>query len=220
MREVPMLRRRSASLAALAMLLACACADDEPTRPDRPLYLPPTSPENVLQNLATAHRRMDIDAYDAQFHEQFRFLVSPYDDIGVEYFDRVEDHYSTENMFNNIDDVEIALANTGSVPSEDPDPEYSAATGHMQIFVPSAFLMIQTREMQGGEPIFLQVPGHPHLFVFRPDSTADPVTWSIVLWVDQNTGLGAWNPSGSFLLGEGDAQTEDTSWSTIKNLYR
>jgi hypothetical protein len=74
--------------------------------------------------------------------------------------------------------------------------------------------------MQGGEPIFLQVPGHPHLFVFRPDSTADPVTWSIVLWVDQNTGLGAWNPSGSFLLGEGDAQTEDTSWSTIKNLYR
>jgi hypothetical protein len=45
--------------------------------------------------------------------------------------------------------------------------------------------------MEGGEPVFLQVPGHPHLFIFRPDSTgypANPVTWSIVVWQDQNTG--------------------------------
>jgi hypothetical protein len=216
-----MLRGGLGFLAALATLLASACSDDEPTKPDRPpIYLPRTSPENVLENLATAHRRMDINGYDAQFHEQFRFLVSPYDDIGVEYFDRIQDHESTERMFDNIDDVEIALANTGSVPSESADPEYSAATGHRQISVPSAFLQIQTREMQGGEPVFLMVPGHPHRFIFRPDSTANPATWTIVLWEDQNTGFQARDASVTFLIGEADAQTEDTTWSTIKNLYR
>jgi hypothetical protein len=145
----------------------------------------------VLKNLEAAHLLRDINGYDAQFHEQFRFLVSPFDDIGVTEFTKIEDHLSTEHMFNNIDNVEIALANPGSVPSDSADPEYSAASGHRQIFVSSAFLMIQTREMQGGEPVFLQVPGHPHMFIFRPDSTANPVTWSIVLWADQNTGSSA-----------------------------
>jgi hypothetical protein len=123
-------------------------------------------------------------------------------------------------MFSNVDDIEIALGNTGSVPSDTADPEYSAATGHRQISVRSAFLMIQTREMQGGEPIFLQVPGHPHLFVFRPDSTADPVTWSIVLWQDQYTGTAGRDVSATSLPGKGRAQVQETSWSSVKALFR
>jgi hypothetical protein len=215
-----MLRRGLTPLAALALLLASACSDDEPTRPHRPIYLQPTSPENVLKNLETAHRRLDINGYDAQFHEQFRFLVSPYDDIGVTEFTKIEDHLSTEHMFSSADDVEIALANTGSVPSDTADPEYSAASGHRQIFVSSAFLMIQTREMQGGEPVFLQVPGHPHTFIFRPDSTADPVTWSIVLWADQNTGEAVRDASANFVPREADTQVQGTSWSSVKALFQ
>jgi hypothetical protein len=93
-------------------------------------------------------------------------------------------------MLDGVDNIEVALANDGATPSEYPEVEYGAETGHRQILVPSAFLKIQTRRMQGGEPVFLQAPGRPHLLVFRPDSTgypADPVTWSIVVWQDQNT---------------------------------
>ncbi|MFH1743214.1 MAG: hypothetical protein ABIH23_29765 [bacterium] len=64
-------------------LCLLSCGDDGTTKPADQIYLPRTTPENVLENLITATERRDFVAYRDQFDPAFQFHYRPWD-IGTE----------------------------------------------------------------------------------------------------------------------------------------
>ena len=163
------------------------------------------TPGNVLSNLELAYRLRDIDAYRDQMDDTYVFQPNPDDpEVDFEQLNAQQDQESTENMFNQVDKIEIRLTYPASEPSD--RAEYPAEEGYRQILVSSVNLDITTREIIDGEPLILQVAGDPATFIFVPDSTKSPVTWKIR--IQQEIGIG-W-----------DLLVQETTWSRLKDHYR
>lgn len=152
-------------------------APPQPPPPPRTV-LPPTSPENVLNNLAFAHENRSWDEYVDALSPEFLFVPSDADQQeGIEPFDYDEDIQSTENMFNNVDSIELQLTHQASVPSD--RLEYPAEDGYRMILVSRVNMLVQTRTITDGEVLYLQIGGDPATFIFEPDLTQTPVEYRI-----------------------------------------
>lgn len=167
-------------------LVGCGLFSPDPAPPEEAppprQLLDPISPENVLNNLAFAYENRDYDAYVDALDEGFRFVPSINDTIDE--FDRDEDLRSTENMFNNVDDVSLRLIHQAAVPSD--RQEFPAEDGYRMILVSNVNLRVDTRDFSQGSRLILVVTGDPATFIFKPDTTTTPVEYRIALQQDDS----------------------------------
>jgi hypothetical protein len=165
------------------------------------------SPEAALDSLQSSYRRMDIDAYDAVIDDDLVFIPSEYDVLGFLQLNQFEDHLSTENMFDHANLIDIELSHVGSRPSTY-TVQYPPEEGYREIRVSNVFLLVYARWMDSGEPVAFLIDGDEQTFVFRPDSTVTPVTWTIIYQRDDHIGFA------------GRTKVFDMSWGNLKDLYR
>jgi len=156
-------------------------------------YENPTSPGKVLANLQTSYRYKNIDRYEDCMAENFTFWPSEADTgIDYEYLTRDQDRLSTLNMFDQVENIQIRLDVVNPFPS--PYSEYPAEEGHEVIEVPFVRIEVLTREGDEGDPLIYLVNDDQARFIFKPDSTQNPVTWKIVYQKDLSTGREAGPP--------------------------
>lgn len=153
----------------------------DPTPPTATIY-PPTSEENVLRNLETAHRFKNIDYYDGTLHDDFVFVPNGADpDIDFERLDRVQDRESTLNMFAQVDDIDMNLV--FGIPVESDVFGYEGDE-YSKVEVTNVTLRVQTREGAAGDPLIYLVEGDVARFIFKRDESATPNTYSIIYQAD------------------------------------
>lgn len=204
-----MITRGYVTLLCMALVLG-ACGDD-PVTPEEPVYLQPTSPENVIENLQTAYRFRDIDGYSSLLAPEFIFLVQPLDvaEFG-EFFTRDRDSAGTAALFATpiVSGIWIDLTYD---PAE-PATEIEFPPGTMKIRVTHTF--IEVDETTG---ITWQIDLSIQDFFFRQGSTADgedPTHWLIIEWREI--------PGGVFGPTEKKFQPPSPriTWAWIKSAYR
>jgi hypothetical protein len=182
--------------------------DDRATTPDAPRYVAPTTPAAVLENLVTAYVNQDIDGYDDVTHPDFVFKPSLDDDeISFVELNERQDHESTLSMFSQVLSVELSL---GEEITDTPSdlPEYPASEGYRRVLIPQVFLSVETRIE--GELWSLRVEGDPAKFIFAPDRSTDPTSYSVIYQQDlHSSGRG----------GDDGTPTAKTTWGGIKSLW-
>ncbi len=108
-----------------------------------------SSPTNVIENLALAHRLRDIELYKRQLDPSFMVQFSR--TIGSDEFgwsngmSYEDDILSTTSMFNGSTAIEFEMAYEKPVPSE--VPSYPASEGYWQIRVHSVNISIRLKNM-------------------------------------------------------------------------
>ena len=90
--------RTTIAITALGLALLYGCAADEILTPD-PAFVE-SDPGPALEALRTAYETMDIEAYEALLHADFRFIFADADKAA---FAREDDLASTERMFSGED---------------------------------------------------------------------------------------------------------------------
>lgn len=178
-----LVRRPVATVAVIALafsLLGTGCGDDieiyKPSRDEGP-YLPQTSPENVLHNLAASYTLRDYHHVPPLFSEEFFFHFAQHDlgEPGVPYsgdWGRAEELEATWHMLDSgyvpqmpeykVESIEMSLVLSGSLQEANPE---GAPPGTLKGF---AALDLMVR-MDGGSMTFL-ARSRP-LFYFAPDDT-------------------------------------------------
>lgn len=179
------MKRFCFALGLAAVLGATGCSEEKSTQPQPdppPTYRAPTSEANVLENLQTAHRLKDIDGYDAAMHEEFMFVPNGADpDIDFVSFNRLEDHESTRNMFEVVEDIDMNLVFGDAVES---DVSGYEGDEYSKIEVTDVTLRVQTREGAAGDPLIYLITGDVARFIFKRDDTPDPPTYTIIYQAD------------------------------------
>jgi hypothetical protein len=74
-----MTRPALATLCCLAVLAGCGDKETSPLTVDPPVFLPRTSPLNLLHNLAMAYERRNLAQYDSLLAEDFSFVAAAED---------------------------------------------------------------------------------------------------------------------------------------------
>lgn len=163
-------------------------------------YLPPTSPENVVENLSVAYRHRDIASYTNTLADEFVFYPSPGDLVPFLLLSRAEDIQSTTTMFDAVSRIDARLWMSPSVPSN--DPSYPAVDGFRIVDVTDVGIRIVTTS--GTDPLIYLVQGNLARFVLAPDDAESPSDWRI---------------AAQFDLGIGFRRTEESRWGTLKAIY-
>lgn len=175
--------------------------DKDPPKTDEPVvFLPQTSPENVLENLITAYEQQNYDEYVKLFDETFFFAFDPVDveksggDIPIEW-GKDDDIRSTRNMF----DEPLVEKVTLDFVIDDPEPATSAdeqrhtfPLGTMKVTASEVELQVDTRDPEGGENIIYEVSGDQAIFFLYPHPTEKVdglAKWYIVEWRDRKVNL-------------------------------
>ncbi len=197
-----LVRRAALSATVVLMIASSGCilsSDDEKKKSNDGgfRYLPRTSPENVLDNLASAYRNRDVDAYVDQLDPDFLFEASAADhEIDFDYLSYDQDVTATANMFENVDAIHITLDHDGAVPSD--RATYPPEEGYMKILVPAVRIDVlsRIRDEASGELITFRISGDPAVFIFGPDPSKAPVEYRLVYQQDLFTGRLAGHGAG------------------------
>jgi hypothetical protein len=240
---------------AATIAIACAgCGDDvEIYKPvgrgnDDP-YLPQTSPESVIHNLALSYNLWDCERYEELLHNDFVFIFNQ-DDV-EKYPDQIppaghwgyqDEVQATCNLLDKdyepidpsykVDDVRMQMELYGSL---EPTVQQGAPEGTLEGYV-TLDLAIGANEGQ----LDLMVTSRP-LFFFAPDDTQSTTTWRIwkcedssFYWVSLGCDI---YPEPNDVLRENSAGhsaprsvlrsglprvtgVDRTSWGRIKAFYR
>jgi len=177
---------RLAVLGLVVGTLACSGDVDRGTGPEPDPYLAPSSPTNVLENLAISYRLRDIDGYDAVMDESFIFQPSESDDVDFDELAKNADYESTRRMFEQVENIEIRLAHSGADSSD--FESYPGADGYMKITVPSVFIRVLTRDGEAHDPLIYLVDGDPAVFIFEPIEIEGGTHYKIVFQQDLHSG--------------------------------
>lgn len=110
-----MIRLRSlpASLLALALVTVAGCGDDYVWVDPGPDHIPQTTPANVLKNLVTAYKYRNIEEYSKLFADDVTFFYDPISDEREalpEFWNRLTDSTTTEQLFNSAEVTDIRLS--------------------------------------------------------------------------------------------------------------
>jgi hypothetical protein len=176
------------ALVAGALALS-SCSSDRSVAPEStspggevPAYVAPSSPENVLANLVTAHLRRDIEGYAACFADEFVFVPSPRQQVGFDRLTREDDLASTRRMFERVEAIEMRLTPGPIRPSERVD--LPASDGYVETL---ATVSLRVRVPQpGGESLVLDVANDPAYFVFAPSTEEGRRVYRIVRQEDRH----------------------------------
>lgn len=224
------MRQKSLLIAAaitLLAVLAWGCGED----PDcvtchhevLPKYLPQTSPENVVNNLAASYERREIDQYGVLLDPQFIFKFQTADipsDLERDYWNRDEDSTGTGALFSAANEVNAIYVDLGAFTVEDsirvdqPDVKRIRLT-HVKLEV----------ELSNGATLLVQ--GDIQDMYFRRGNAAagtDSTKWYLLEWRDQSGG-GLKPTSGTWGRAvDRNAPAAVTisamSWGAIKNRFR
>jgi hypothetical protein len=110
------IRSLPAGLLVLALSTLVGCGDDDYVPPIL-WYKPQTTPANILDNLKTAYRFRDIDAYSKLFADDVYFFEDPTDGEHLpETWNRFADSADTERLFQSPQVRQIRLSLSYSAP--------------------------------------------------------------------------------------------------------
>jgi hypothetical protein len=151
-------------------------------------YEPPTSPQNVLTNLVTAHPQHDFDAVAALLAPEYRFFPSSGDTVHPAFLTLTEDLAATRSIFETTDRITMALTYDASqTPPPSDVPGYPGEAGYVMLNVQKVALDLLTRELVGGEPLILRSVGGPATFIFQRTGTS-PARYMISATLDRGSG--------------------------------
>ncbi|MCK4305372.1 MAG: hypothetical protein KAY24_14130 [Candidatus Eisenbacteria sp.] len=197
------------------------CASAEVPLP-APLFLPRTSPENLIANLRVAYDEWDLAEYDSLFAADFIFFLMPDDQHIAEHFDRELEIAIHGNLFD-TEFVQTLILMFETVTGEDITLDEARSTPQDSLW---------TAVMTNVDLLVFGVtPGHPYehpmgyemedgqeQFWFRKNAWTDPGSgeqvWTIVEWREIYT--------GGTRLGQALSvpPAGPSSWGVIKALYR
>ncbi len=203
-----------AVFALVAVVVFKGCIFSPDTKPPRePVeYLPPTSPENVVNNLQASYERKEIEAYAVLLDPQFIFRFQALDvppGLDREYWNRDEDSTGT-----------AALFSTNEVNSITLDPGVYESEDALRPDVPGAKRIRLTNvklEVDQTNGVTLLVEGDIQDMYFRKGSVeagTDSTKWYLFEWQDQP---GASAPRGGVtpLASDPSSGEQRVSWGRI-----
>jgi hypothetical protein len=164
--------------------------------PGAPAFVPPTTPENVLQNLEAAYAHRDILDYRAILAPDFAFIPANSQSVGFSVLARADDIRATEQMFERAERISLALEHDGWSWSE--DPAFPAQEGYVVV---EAACRLSVYE--GETSYVFHVDRDPVRFVLR--GSGEPPQWEIVRVID--------------LHGVHRGPARVGSWSEVKAVY-
>jgi hypothetical protein len=213
------MRRSQTLAAALAAVLAAvlvACNQDTVWVPRlHGEYLEPTSPDNLVANLAEAYTWQETDGYTPILAPEFVFRFQPGDaqDLGLTSWTRGEDSTATAGLFAAPevgDDIRISLPHG---PAEDAGAPF--APGVQRIRIDSTELEVDI--IGGGNAgTTYRIDGDIQDLFFRRGTAAageDTTRWFLIEWRDLPAPFAAAGPVTDL------AAIETVSWGRIKALY-
>lgn len=199
--------------------LGLGACNDTPTNPARSVYLEPTSPENVVQNLALAYRRQEIEPYAKLLAPEFVFKFQPVDvaELLIDQWGKDQDVAGTGGLFGTpmVGDIRINLPHDPAAAPTEPgfDP------GVMKIRVrPTQLEVDQIAGNNAG--ITYQVDGDIQDMFFRPgkaDLGENPDHWFLFEWRDLPNPTAASRPGARSATGP--AVAPGATWGHIKTLF-
>jgi hypothetical protein len=179
-----------------------ACGHDEETVPEtsESPYLPRTSIENVMANLATAYQERNLEEYAKLFdHDRFRYVFPPACVQGPDplppFWAWNAEYESAGNMLADtlIEKVELGISFQTPRPVEEADDPPAGAT--RTTYLTSLDLLLTTRNPDTEEQDIFVIQGEHQDFFFARDpwETQDgqPV-WKVLEWRDREPGCGEW----------------------------
>ncbi|MFH1314077.1 MAG: hypothetical protein ABIJ00_12740 [Candidatus Eisenbacteria bacterium] len=222
-------RRFSTILVVLSLgVLVFSCADHNfspifKVDPGGPVYTR-TTPDNLLEFLADAYEREDIDAYSEALHPyfEFEFTVDIADSLGLPrespWWGKEEDIQSTRNMFDDPDVIGIEMHldpfGAGSAWEDcwrqfiwgDP-PETTLIQGLCQVFEPGIKVHIQ----EPGEELWIFWVHESLLDIMVTPDPEEEGLW-VVLRIKETRKYPVIHPQGE--------ATVASSWGSIKAMFR
>jgi hypothetical protein len=198
----------------LSLVAGPGCGDDKVTGPEPLPYREPTSPSNVVANLATAYQLRNVDEYAKLLAPEFIFKFQPVDaqEIAKEFWTRDEDIAGTGALFGAtvVTTIAVSLGHGPDVPAEDLElPDDARKIRIDQV-------MLQVDETTG---ITWQVYDLQDMFFRLGDATLgeNPDHWFLIEWRDIPSTAAPLPAAGSFI---GPASSLPSTWGKIKSQYQ
>ncbi len=211
--------------AALLAVLAWGCGED-PTCVDCcddcwSVYLPQTSPEYVLENLAASYERHEIEEYAKLLDPTFIFKFQQADippGLLREYWNRDEDSTGTGALFN-TDEVSSIHVDLGAFTVVDDDRLAEPGAKRIRL----THVKLEVEQVNG---VTLLVQGDIQDMYFRKgrvEAGTDSTKWYLFEWSDLR-GEGSLKPanqaSGHALdLARSSPLIEPATWGKIKSMF-
>lgn len=171
------IRVRAASVLALSALVLAACSgQDRITSAEVKSALPPTSPQNVLQNIAYAYQTLDFDLYRAQFDPGLKMELGPEmqqylaEQPGYEW-----DMMATENLFSDAEWITFEMMI--DPPRASTVEGYPADEGFMEINAYDVNIEVQPRRYPDDTWL---VSNEGAVFVLKRDASVDPAEYKVI----------------------------------------
>ncbi len=185
---------------------------DDPVPPKE--YLPQTSPENVVNNLATSYERREIEQYAKLLDPEFIFKFQTADvpeGLERDYWNRDEDSTGTGALFDATTLVSTITLDLGAYESEDagrPD-----LPGGRRIRL--THVKLEVEQVDG---ITYLVQGDIQDMYFRKGSVeagTDSTYWYLVEWQDLVGGGGAPSRGLTPVASDPSGGVQDANWGQI-----
>ena len=199
-------------------VFAGGCSDSGagPQLPPDPEFRDRTTPEDVIYNLQLAYVEMDAGEYLDCLSEDFIFYPSeadlqnpdPQNPMPDEWY-KTDERGMHENMFygpNAVESITLNLTTVNVQHNEGlPGPE-----DDIYVYVESVDLMVNLY----GDLSYLATSDSQYWFRVDTDQTGEngEPWWEIYMWYDLSEAPGT--------RGGGSGRVEDSSWGSIKALYR
>lgn len=170
-------RVRAASVLVLSALVLAACSgQDRITSAEVKSALPPTSPQNVLQNIAYAYQTLDFDLYRNQFDPALKLDLGP---PAQQYLDEQPDYEwdmeSTGNLFADAEWITFEMMIDPPRPST--VEGYPADQGFMEIKAYDVNIEVQPRRYPDDTWL---VSNEEAVFVLKKDASVDPAEYKVI----------------------------------------
>jgi hypothetical protein len=214
------------SAALLGTVVLDGCGNDEGAFKPAPVILDPSSPDNVLNNLAVSYDGRDMEEFGKLLDGGFTFRFTHHDVVQFEelvpdegQWSRSEEIETTDFMFSlhgapdetylSIKEIDMdVIPSVSAVPCNmvGAPPGTVEKTAQLRLTVkqkrPDRDLVVITRP----------------LFYFAPDSSSTPVTWKI--WMIEDD-IEVAEPNAVFRAADGRTPVpiEEVSWGFVKGLY-
>lgn len=203
----------TAFLIVAAILSGCSSNSLEPAPEPPPEFLLRTSPENVIANIVLAYEEMDADEYldclaaDFIFYPDERDVQDPELNIPPEWYktDEANMHYNMFDEESDVQSISLTMTNASTewiegIPGHDADDVY--------IYTENIDLRVN---VSGGLTYLATSPSEFHIRVDQDQLGPEGETlWEIYLWYELGGGA----------RGDEDPAREETSWGSVKALYR